>query len=160
MSLLSEKDRQRFVTEMVEITLSAPEDSFLSKNFRHLLTQAERQNLLEKVRLQVLPSLNLFLLDWRTHYQQGWTLDEGDYLNDFNQTLKKFKIKFKKDATALMQIDAALAQIDDIRFELVLNHMEWEDDEKIKEWNLYSKSSSNKSIAYNHKRSVFDDVDL
>ena len=70
-SLLPEKDRQRFVTEMIEITLSAPEDSFLSKNFRHLLTQAERQNLSEKVRLQVLPSLNLFLLDWRAHYKQG-----------------------------------------------------------------------------------------
>ena len=56
-----------------------------------------------------------------------------------------------------MQIDAALTQIDDIRFELELNHMEWEDYEKIKEWNLYSKLSSNKVIAYNNKRSFFDD---
>ena len=159
-SLLPKKDRQRFVTEVVEITLRAPEDSFLSKNLRHLLTPIERQNLSKRVRQQVLPSLNLFLLDWRTHYKQGQTWDEEDYLNDLNQTLKKFKIKFKKDSTALMQIDAALAQIEEIQFELAFNRMEWEDYEKIKEWDLYSKLSSNQSIIYNNnKRSLFDDVD-
>ena len=149
--LLPEKERLRAVGAILELATGVPDSGFLREEIRALMTPDELANVLEQVRMELLPRLDAQIDQWRDSH--NGKDDPEDYFSDLKSALKDFRAEFKENEEAAEQIDAALAAIDNVIEELRSGLPPEPDSD-----DFYG--GSTQASERDSERSIFDDVDL
>jgi len=149
--LLPEQKRFEVVTTIRELAVETPDSGFLKKDISDMFTPSELSDILEHVRLTLLPDLNNHIENWRFNYRSD---DDPElYFDELKSALKDYRNEFEEFKDALIQIDTALADID-----VVIEELQHELPEDCDGDDYYGRDST--SSGRDFSRSIFDDVDL
>jgi hypothetical protein len=148
-SLLSEEQRIKHVDAVRECAISTPDSGFLEYRIVSFLTGAQTQEILRKVREELLPRIEIEVDDWKYNYSRD---DPANYFEPLKSALSEFGTALSHDTEALALIDKGVALIDKAIAELEPQHSEEPDYDE-----YYHRGSSGPSGI--DSRSIFDDVD-
>ncbi len=149
--LLPEQKRKYVVDTIRELAVDIPDSGFLREGIRALLSQQEMAEILENVRILLLPKLDDHIDDCRSDYESGE--DPENYFYELTNAIKDYRNVFseKEAQEEVIQLNDALKHIeqmiDDLRSELP---PEPDDD-------FYGRTRHDERA--DGSRSVFDDVD-
>ncbi len=150
-ALLPEVERLRAVTAILKLAIDVPDSGFLRAEIRGLMTHEELANICEQVQTTLLPNLHVQIDQWRDNY--NGKDDPEDHFSELKSALQDYLREFEENEHATKQIDAALAEIDQ-----VIEELRSELPQEPEEDGFYGHSTQ--VGAEDSARSVFDDVDL
>jgi hypothetical protein len=150
LGLLPEPHRKRFVKTIEELAVETPDANFLDESYQDLFAGAEFQNILTKVRIELLPNLDGLIWEWRSNYENDGS-DPVDHFYELTRALKDYRDVFSNEPDSVREIDITLKRIKVVAEEM-RNEQTREPD------NDYYMHSSVKSD-HAQSRSTFDDVD-
>lgn len=149
--LLPESKRLESVGIIREIAVDIPDADFLRDKYRVLFTAEEFANARNHVLTSLLPNLDDHIDNWARDFD--CENDPESYFYDLKSTLGDYRIEFSGNATAVTQIDNALAAIDQTIEDLMA---EMPQDPDMEEYYGGRSGGSGGDC----ERSVFDDVDF
>jgi hypothetical protein len=149
--LLPEQKRLEVVATIRELAVETPDSGFLKKNIRDMFIPSELSDILQHVRLTLLPDLDNHIENWRFNYRSDD--DPEGYFDELKSALKDYRNEFKDFKDALTQIDTALEEIDS-----EIEYLQHELPEDRDDDDYYGRDSA--SSVRDFSRSIFDDVDL
>jgi energy-coupling factor transporter ATP-binding protein EcfA2 len=149
--LLPEQKRLEVVATIRELAVDTPDSGFLQKRLRNIITEAELADILEHVRITLLPNLPEQIDNWRWNYNRKE--DPEQYFSELTSALEDYCSEFESDHGACECIKEALENIEQCIEELRSEQPEEPDSD-----DYYGRNSSGGS--QDDSRSVFDDVDL
>jgi hypothetical protein len=148
--LLPESKRVEAVNTIREIAVDIPDSDFLRDKYRVLFTAEEFADAINHVLTNLLPNLDDCIANWAMNFDGK--NDPESYFYDLKNTLGDYKIEFSENATAVTQIENAVAAIDQTVEDLLTEMpQDPEDDE------YYGGKESIGGACCD--RSIFDDVD-
>ncbi|RLA49743.1 MAG: hypothetical protein DRR42_15025 [Gammaproteobacteria bacterium] len=148
--LLPEPKRLLIVATIKNLAIDVPDSGFLREEIRRLMTQEELIELLERVRMTLLPNLDWHIEQWRDNYNGDD--DPETYFEELTSALQDYNEEFKENEHAVARISKAL--------EGVNQHIEELQSEFPEDWDDgYSLDRPPQEDAQNSLRSIFDDVD-
>lgn len=151
-NLLPEPERLRIVNCISELAIETPDSGFLKSDIKGLMTSDELNSLLDRIKTELIPSLDREIAKWKWNYSYG--NDPEEYFDDLKNTLEDYKNEFEDNLNITEKIDNALTTIALIVEELKSELPEDEsDDDK-------SLNRNNQEKIIDNQRSIFDDVDL
>ena len=147
--LLPDKTRAYVISRFGELAVSTPDAGFLDARFNGLLSQEDRDSILNSVEGELIPRLPTVILD--TH--ANWDGEETPEItfNELVGALEAYRASFSDKPTVVGLINDALAEISQL-VEEMNSSISFEAD-----WN--DESSSAPSHGSEDHRSIFDDVD-
>lgn len=148
--LLPEEERQRAVSMIESLAVDIPDANFLDESYQSLFRRDEFENILAKVRADLLPKLDDVIWEWRSNFSDG-DGDPEDHFYDLGRALKDYREAFPDKPDAVSQIDIALKRIEEV-VEDMRNEQPREPDD-----DYYGRSSTGPAMP--DSRSTFDDVD-
>jgi energy-coupling factor transporter ATP-binding protein EcfA2 len=154
--LLPEEKRLEVVSSIRYLAIDTPDSGFLKKGIRDILTLNELSDILQEVRISLIPKLDDQIDDWRGNFSSDIGLDPVGYFEELKCALKDYRNEFLDSKDALDQIDTALAQIDR-EIDYLLDEYPKEPDYDYDEDDYIRESLDSESDA---PRSIFDDVDF
>ncbi|HZV71418.1 MAG TPA: hypothetical protein VFG10_17805 [Saprospiraceae bacterium] len=150
LKLLPEVNRIVIVNTIKDLAVSTPDAGFLSKEVRKIITDKECLEILEAVRLDLLPNLETTIKDLEYSFESK--NDPDEHFGDLKSSLDRYKLVFEDDAEATTKIEIALTKIDTIIDNL---HSQYSKDDSDYEFQEHSKIDPSMNI----DRSIFDDID-
>lgn len=150
--LLPEDKRLEVVSSIRYLAISMPDAGFLQKGIRDILTSNELSDILQEVRISLLPNLNYHIDCRREDYSSDE--DPEEYFHELKCTLKDYRNELLDFNDALTQIDTALDRIDGVIEELLDEQPKEYEEDYDAEYLLESLSNEDTS------HSIFDDVDV
>lgn len=87
-----------------------PHAGFLDRNTVAFLTDQEIQEILDDVRTELLPSLQIEISNWSSNYSANESPE--DYFSSFKSALNDFAKALANDPVALAEIDRGIEGID------------------------------------------------
>ncbi len=148
--LLPEEKRCSFLSAIRDLAVDTPDSGFLREEIRQLFTQQEFHELLDHVRLVLLPNLDDLVDNWYSNYNGDD--DPEEYFNELIGALEDYKKAYIDDNIAISQINNAIKKIEVVIEELHSDMPQEPDYEDIYD------GSMRRSVI-NDSRSIFDDVD-
>ena len=148
-SLLPEEDRIRTVTSIKELAISTPDTGFLRDDIKTIITADEFSDILESVKMSLLPNLSDTITSWRYEYDSEQ--EPEAFFEELRSALDDYKSVFEEDSTAVKQIDYAMHEIDTHIEDLKENYFPDGEDSSWHDSSGFTQSSKD--------RSIFDDVD-
>lgn len=150
LGLLPESERARHVSVIRTLAVDTPDAGFLVDDLKDFLTDEERVDILDHVRIHLLPALEMVVESWR----DSWDGEEApeSYFDHLRDALNKYKSVFHDDENLIAYIESGLSGIDNAVDEM-LREMPGEPDED--RW--YGETSTVSEVG--SERSTFEDVD-
>lgn len=148
--LLPELERVRHVARIREVAIETPDAGFLREDIRTLFDGSELNDILEDVRVKLLPTLGSRIDQWAAKH--NGEDDPEEHFSLLRSTLVEFRDALYEDMHAHVSLEAGLAQIDIATKELQPNRPDEPDRD-----DFYGKNT--KGGDSGASRSVFDDVD-
>jgi hypothetical protein len=151
--LLPEECRIRFIERATRLAIETPDADFLnSKQIRTLFSEAEIQEILRQVELELLPGLSDLVRVWEADYDGKEDPDE--YFSPLVDALTTFHEAYPEKSSSRLTIRTALSRIEETA-EDIREQAEEEDARYEPDYDMYD--------GYGHgggpERSIFDDVD-
>ena len=91
--LLPEEERQRAVSMIESLAVDTPDANFLDESYQSLFRQDEFEDILAKVRADLLPKLDDVIWEWRSNFSAG-DGDPEDHFYDLGCALKDYREAF------------------------------------------------------------------
>ena len=108
--LLPEGKRIEVATSMKELAVSTPDAGFLKPEVRTLLTPDELAEIVEAIRIELLPALDETIDQWR--YNHDGTTEPEEHFAELKEALSDFKTEFSDDQESVNRIDIAFQGIE------------------------------------------------
>jgi hypothetical protein len=148
--LLPESERLRHVARISEVAIETPDAGFLREDIRTLFDGTELNDLLENVRLNLLPELSYRIDQWADEY--NGEDDPEAHFSLLRSAFRELRDAFYEDMDAHASLEAGLANIDRVIEEL---QSKLPDDPDRDDFF----GETGKGGDSDTSRSVFDDVD-
>ncbi|CAL9327334.1 hypothetical protein [Streptomyces sp. SudanB52_2052] len=146
-------EHQVLLTRVAELAVDTPDAGWLRRaEWKILLTDIDRNQLIEQVRRKLIPNLQHTLQEWEYNYDSSD--DPQDYYGQLEKELSTYKRAFETDDQAAAALDRALAEVQ----RLIESEYENRDPERSDGYTRERQGSTN--WTFSHGRSVFDDVDI
>lgn len=160
--LLPEEWRIAYLEAISYLAIAEPNADFLwSKEMRSLLKEEEISQILEKVRIELIPVLSDVIDDWEQQYSNidfypgDRPFDPGDWFSYLIETLTSFRSEFAMDKDVQDAIDDAFSDIDRSIDNLRDHYFQhWYDDDDYERYKLDQSAHTT-----NSERSIFEDID-
>lgn len=148
--LLPEEQRIKHVETIRGLAVDIPDPGFLREDIKTLFTTEDFNNILEDIKIKLLPKLDECVDSWRGNYDDDE--DPESYFDDLKTALNKYEEAFSSDVTAVGYIQNIMPAIDAAIIELQTDTQEELIDE-----DYYG--GSQQAWQTIEERSVFEDVD-
>lgn len=145
--LLPEATRQQFVARASDLAVETPDQGVLAIRVHELMTDAESDAVLDRVREELFPYLDDIVDSWASDFHLGQE-DVDAHFAPLREAIEGFAAEFDTEASLQDFADAALKRIEDESDE---NRPPDSDDD---DWRWSRDIASSESV-----RSTFDDVD-
>ena len=146
--LLPEQKRIDVVSTIRDLAVETPDAGFLRRSIRNVFTENELSDILDRVRIELLPNLDDTIDHWRGNCDNN---DPAEYFDELTNALDDYHSEFADDQDADIQITTALRKIKQVIAEMRSEQPQQPDSD-----DYYGKSSSGGKP--DDSRSVFDDV--
>jgi hypothetical protein len=148
--LIPEEERLKHVATVRKLAVRTPDAGFLDRDIVSFLTDTEVQEILEDVRLRLLPNLETEVQSWDDNYDASES--PSDHFRMLKTALEAFADQLDDDIDARVQIQNGLDAI-----EQAIAQRESEVREAVDHGEYYARSDAG-SIG-SDSRSIFEDVD-
>ncbi len=149
-ALLPESERARHVAKIRQLAIETPEAGFLRDDIRAFFVGTELNDILDDVRLNLLPTLSHRIDQWADEH--NGEDDPEEHFSSLRSTLIEFRDALYEDLDAHACLEAGLAEIDRATEELRSSLSDESDRDDFSGANVKGGNSD-------ASRSVFDDVD-
>lgn len=148
--LLPEEWRVECVSKISDLAIETPDGDFLSLDrIRGLLTAAEIETIMVRVRTELMPIIDDVIYNWKNSCPDN---QAGSYFEPLESSLRDFKEYFKSEEDVVQEFQSALDAVTDVKEEMIKQTDQDLDDDP----SLYSSSALAESL---QERDIFDDVD-
>jgi energy-coupling factor transporter ATP-binding protein EcfA2 len=145
---LPESERLRHFNTLKKMATDLPDSTFSKKEARIILTDTEYCEILESIKNEVLPNINIVIDNMEDEFYSF--IPPEDYFFEIQETLKDFRQLFSGDLKSIEYIDKAFQCIDD---SIEYLQSKYEDPH---DWGDHDLGDNVKKTT---KYSIFDDVD-
>ncbi len=148
--LLPDAFRIATVSKIKELAIETPDSGFLKDNVKTLISESEMRDILQTIKIDLLPYLEDVISNWEMNYSGE---EEPDiHFDELKSALKDYKNVFETCEESQSNIEDGLEQINEIISNLSYEYYSSNTDDTWKDENI----SLEKNLDV---RSIFDDID-